>query len=102
MLPDLREYSQFKLNYYKKVTDLVNDEDVSLFPEERRDKDVLAQLVAWELLRETEKSDDGQKKLIQGYGKLISFYDKFATINKGYRQNMGRDRKMNKPTAIIN
>ena len=46
MLPDLREYSQFKLNYYKKITDLVNDDDVSLFPEERRDKDVLAQLVA--------------------------------------------------------
>lgn len=102
MLPDLREYYQFKLNYYKKVTDLVNDDDVSLFPEERRDKDVLAQLVAWELLRETEKSDDGQKKLIQGYGKLISFYDKFATINKGYRQNMWWNRRMNRPSAIIN
>jgi hypothetical protein len=57
-------------------------------PEERWDKDVIAQLVAGELLRQTEQSDDGQKQLIQGYGKLISFYDKFATINKGYRQNL--------------
>lgn len=102
VLPYLWEYAQFKLNYYKKVTPLENDEDTSLFPEERRDRDVLCQLVAWELLRETEKSDDWQKKLIQGYGKLISFYDKFATINKGYRKDLGRDRKMNKPTAIIN
>lgn len=102
MLPDLWEYYQFKLNYYKKITNLEQDTDVSLFPEERRDRDVLCQLVAGELLRETEHSDDGQKKLIQGYGKLISFYDKFATINKGYRQNLWWNRRMNKPTAIIN
>ena len=101
-LPDAREYYQFKLNYYKKITDLVEDDDVSLFPEERWDKDVLALLVAWELLRETEKSDDWQKKLIQWYWKLISFYDKFATINKGYRQDMWWNRQMNRHTAIIN
>lgn len=101
-MPETRDCMQFKLNYYKKVAELVNDDDVSLMPEERWDKDVIAQLVAWELLRQTEQSDDGQKQLIQGYGKLISFYDKFATINKGYRQNMWRNRKMNRPTAIIN
>lgn len=101
-LPETRYNAQFKLNYYKKVKELVNDDDVSLMPEERWDKDVIAQLVAGELLRQTEQSDDGQKQLIQGYGKLISFYDKFATINKGYRQNVWWNRRMNKPSAIIN
>ena len=101
-MPETRNNMQFKLNYYKKVEELVNDDDVSLMPEERWDKDVIALLTAWELLWETEKSEDGQKKLIQGYWKLISFYDKFATINKWYRQNMWRNRKMNRPTAIIN
>lgn len=101
-LPETREHMQFKLNYYKKVTDLVNDTDKSLFPESRWDINVLSLLVAWELLYETEKTDDGAKKLIKGYGELIAFYDKFATINKGYRQNMWWNRKMNRPTAIIN
>lgn len=101
-LPETWYNAQFKLNYYKKVAELVNDDDVSLMPEERWDKDVIAGLVAGELLWETEQTDDAQKKLIQGYWKLISFYDKFATINKGYRQNMWWNRKMNRPTAIIN
>lgn len=101
-MPEIWTNMQFKLNYYKKVAELVNDDDVSLMPEERWDKDVIAQLVAWELLWQTEQSDDGEKQLIQGYGKLISFYDKFATINKGYRQNMWWNRRMNRPTAIIN
>ncbi len=101
-MPETRNNMQFKLNYYKKVAELVNDEDISLMPEERWDKDVIAGLVAGELLRETEQTDDAQKKLIQGYWKLISFYDKFATINKGYRQNMWWNRRMNRLSVIIN
>jgi hypothetical protein len=66
-MPETRNNMQFKLNYYKKVAELVNDDDISLMPEERWDKDVIAGLVAGELLRETEQTDDAQKKLIQGY-----------------------------------
>lgn len=36
----------FKLNYYKKVENLVNLTDKTVFPEDRRDRDVLALLVA--------------------------------------------------------
>ena len=53
----------FKLNYFKKIDSLVNLTDQTVFPEERWDRDVLALLVAGELLYETERSDDATVKL---------------------------------------
>lgn len=85
---DARYLETFKLNYYNKVKDLVNMDDVSVFPEERWDRDVLALLVAGELLFETERTDDATVKLNEGYGNLVLFYDKFATTNKGFRQDL--------------
>lgn len=81
-------WKTFKLNYFKKINTLVNLTDKSPFPEDRWDREVLALLTAGELLYETERSDDASLKLNEGYGNLILFYDKFATTNKGFRQEM--------------
>lgn len=85
---DARYLETFKLNYFKKVPSLVNLTDTTVFPEERRDREVLALLVAGELLYETERSDDATVKLNEAYGNLVLFYDKFATTNKGFRQDL--------------
>ena len=91
----------FKLNYFNKVANLVNMNDVSVFPEERRDRDVLALLVAGELLFETERTDDATVKLNEGYWNLVLFYDKFATTNKWFRQDMWWNRRLQNNTVII-
>ena len=44
--PRARYLETFKLNYYKKIDSLVNLTDKTVFPEDRRDRDVLALLVA--------------------------------------------------------
>ena len=57
----------FKLNYFKKIDSLKDLTDKSVFPEDRWDRDLLALLVAGELLYETERSDDATVKLNEGY-----------------------------------
>jgi len=98
---DARYLQDFKLNYFKKVPSLVNLTDTTLFPEERWDREVLALLVAWELLYETERSDDATVKLNEAYWNLVLFYDKFATTNKGFRQELGWNRRLQNNIAII-
>jgi len=98
---EARYLQLFKLNYYKKIETLVNDEDRTLFPEDRWDREVLALLTAGELLYETERSDDASLKLNEWYWNLILFYDKFSTANKWYRQDLWWNRNMQHKSFII-
>lgn len=98
---DARFFQTFKLNYYKKVASLVEDIDTTVFPEERWDREVLALLVAGELLYETEKTDDASIKLNEWYGNLILFYDKYATTNKWYREDLWWNRNLQSKNVII-
>ena len=99
--PDAWYLHTFKLNYYNKVTNLTSPTDKTVFPDERRDRDVLSLLVAGELLRETEKSDDATVKLNEWYWNLVLFYDKFATTNKWFRQDLWWNRGLQHNVAII-
>lgn len=90
----------FKLNYFKKIDSLKNLTDKTVMPEERWD-DVIAILTAWELLYETERTEDWALKLNEWYWSLILFYDKFATTNKWFRQDMWRNRNLQRKWPII-
>lgn len=98
---DARFFQTFKLNYYKKIPSLVEDTDTTVFPEERWDREVLALLVAGELLYETEKTDDASIKLNEWYWNLVLFYDKYATTNKGYREDLWWNRNLQSKNVII-
>lgn len=60
---DARYLKTFKLNYFKKIETLKNLTDKTVIPDERWDLDMLAVLVAGELLYETERTDDAAMKL---------------------------------------
>jgi len=60
---DARYLKTFKLNYFKKINSLNNLTDRTVIPDDRWDDDMLAVLVAGELLYETERSDDAAMKL---------------------------------------
>jgi hypothetical protein len=63
--------------------------------------DMLAVLVAGELLYETERTDDAAMKLNEWYGNLILFYDKYANTNKWFRQEMWWNRNLQRKAPII-
>jgi hypothetical protein len=63
--------------------------------------DMLAVLVAGELLYETERTDDAAMKLNEWYGNLILFYDKYANTNKWFRQEMWWNRNLQRKWPII-
>lgn len=98
---DARYLKTFKLNYFKKIETLKNLTDKTVIPDERWDLDMLAVLVAGELLYETERTDDAAMKLNEWYGNLILFYDKYANTNKGFRQEMWWNRNLQRKAPII-
>ena len=57
-----RSDSDYRLYYHKKVADLMNDTDTSVFPDDE-DLEVMAVIVAGELLLETEKNEHAQTLL---------------------------------------
>lgn len=65
------------MTYYKKRTTLVNDDDVCVLPD-RYPYTVLAMIVAWELLYQTEEPDNGVLKLKIGYNNLNDMYKYYA------------------------
>lgn len=65
------------MKYYKQWTDLVNDIDVCVLPD-RYPISVLAPIVAWELLYQTEEVDNGATKLKVWYNALNNMYKYFA------------------------
>ena len=89
-----RSDSDYRLYYHKKVQDLVNINDMSVFPDDE-DMEVMAVIVAGELLLETEKSEHAQTLLNLWYGKLIDFYNNRAEQNRDFRETVKR-RKRNK------
>lgn len=96
-----RYTSIFKLNYYRTAPKLQQLTDESILPDERWDTDIIALLTAGELLRETEKSDDATVKLNEWYWNLVLFYDKYATTNKWYRNDLWWNRNLQHNVPII-
>lgn len=100
-LPYQYNTQRFKLNFFKKIMDLKGGDELSPMPENRWDEDVVANLVAGELLWETEHTEDAARKLAEWYGNLILFYDKFAETNKGFRQDLWWNRNLHNNRPII-
>ena len=98
---DARFLHTFKLNYFKKVESLKNLTDRTVIPDDRWDDEMLAVLVAGELLYETERTDDAAMKLNEWYGNLILFYDKYANTNKWFRDEMWWNRNLQRKVPII-
>lgn len=98
---DARYLKTFKLNYFKKINSLNNLTDRTVIPDDRWDDDMLAVLVAGELLYETERTEDAAMKLNEWYGNLILFYDKYTTTNKWFRQEMWWNRNLQRKWPII-
>lgn len=80
------------LYYHKKVVDLINDTDTTAFPDDE-DLEVMAVIVAGELLLETEKSEHAQTLLNLGYGKLIDFYNNRAEQNRDFKETVKRKKR---------
>lgn len=66
------------MKYYNQWTDLVDDTDVCILPD-RYSLDVLAMIVAWELLYQNEEVDNGATKLKIWYTNLDWFYKYYAS-----------------------
>lgn len=73
--------------YYMSVPDMVNDEDVCIIPEDYP-IEMIAIIVAWELLFEEWLESDATQKLMMWYSKLHIFNAEYAQTNKNYRQKI--------------
>lgn len=72
---------RYWLFYYTTVADMVADADPCILPDDYP-IDVVANIVAWELLYETESGDDCVRKLGIGYSKLQMMYSEYAETTK--------------------
>jgi hypothetical protein len=79
--------AKYQLWYYKKVSDLVNDADICKLPDDSG-IEFVAEIVAGELLRETEEDPHGSKLLKLWYNKLHMFYQDNLDFNKKYRNKV--------------
>lgn len=71
--------------YYVKSTDMVTGTDECILPDPYA-INVLAPLVAGELLRDTEEYDDATSKLNRGYSALTEMYEFYNSAIKKSRQ----------------
>lgn len=85
-------YTQFQSNtetyrfyYYSKPTTLASGATVSELPDDYG-VEMVSLLASWELLRETEKRDQGKNQLVLAYAMLIEFYEKFIEQKKSTRK----------------
>lgn len=84
----------FWFEYYRTPNELVWDTDVTILPEDIGTR-VVAPLVAWELLYESEEIADAVNKLNLWYSKLHLFYTKQKSFNKQFRNKVNRNRPNN-------
>lgn len=75
------------VKYYKEWVELVNDTDVCILPD-RYPISVLAPIVAWELLYQTEEVDNGATKLKIWYNSLNNMYKYYANRVKKSKQTV--------------
>lgn len=73
------EYSNFILHYYIRPTELVNDSDEIIIPEDYWIR-VVAALSAWELFYENEEDIDAQRELNKWYKELNSMFNFYSKI----------------------
>lgn len=75
------DWDRFLLKYYKTVTKLEEDTDVTIIPDDYTS--CIEAISAWELMMESEwESFERQNKLKLGYDKLQEMYAKYTVIEK--------------------
>ena len=74
-------------DYYKTSTDLSADGDVSIIPDPYA-MDVLAPLVAGQLLYYSDERSNGVSILRKGYSKLQQMYSNYGVRTKEYRKTV--------------
>ncbi len=84
--------------YYKSVSDMVDDDDECVIPDSYP-VDMVALIVAWELLYEVWLEDEAMRKLTIWYSKLQVFYSEYAETTKDQRQTVNFKKTQ---TCIIN
>lgn len=72
-------WDRFLLKYYKLITPMVDDADICVIPDEYC-LSVVANIVAWELLMESQTEDQEYiNKLVLWYNSLLWMYTRFTT-----------------------
>jgi len=80
-----KDGDRFLLKYYKNVTDLVDNTDETVIPDDYTS--VIEAIAAWELMMESEgESFERQNKLKLGEDKLQEMYAKFTIIEKDLKR----------------
>lgn len=74
-------------SYHKKPTEMTEDADTTILPD-YTGVDVIAPIVAGELLWNTEKSDRANLNLSDAYSKLGDFYDYYANQIKRFQKKV--------------
>ena len=90
------EKTRFRYHYYKKPNTLVNDNDICEIPDDSYCTEMITAIVAGELMREREQSEQAQMLLKIGYAKLEEFYHEYS------KQNKDRDEKIKRRKQIRN
>lgn len=78
---------QYWLYYFATPTTLSSWSHTTEIPDDYGEQ-LIALLVSWELLRETEKRDQGRNQLVLAYAMLEEFYDKFIEQKKAFRKKL--------------
>lgn len=78
---------KYKLWYYRKATTLVNDSDLCILPDDIW-IEIIAPIVAWELLYTTEEDEQWMKLLNISYDMLEMFFADQVDFNKEYRKKV--------------
>jgi hypothetical protein len=87
-------YKRYWLYYYQKVERFADLTKYIILPD-NYGIELVAPIATGELLYETEENLASQTFLNEGYGKLVSFYNKFSTFNKDSRREIKIDRGVN-------
>jgi len=78
---------KYKLWYYRKATTLLNDSDLCILPDDIW-IEIIAPIVAWELLYTTEEDEQWMKLLNISYDMLEMFFADQVDFNKEYRKKV--------------
>lgn len=81
------ETETYRFYYYHKPTTLASGSDATEFPDDYG-VELVSLLASWELLRETEKRDQGKNQLVLAYAMLVEFYEKFIEQKKSTRKTV--------------
>lgn len=86
ILPQFQSNQEtYRFYYYSKPTTLASGATETELPDDYG-VELVSLLASWELLRETEKRDQGKNQLVLAYAMLIEFYEKFIEQKKSTRK----------------